>query len=284
MKKINMLFTALATMALGFVSCQKEDTSIMTFTAHTEVNGTKTTLNNEGFFEWQNTDVVRILPGIEDFTVTPRSSDPTWADLTGPFIGDGPYTAFYPADLIRYIEWEADGTTILVVNMVNDEYIVEIADTQHSPDGRLSGSPMMATSSTTNLQFTNLGSAIRVCMPAGAPAISRIDVQADHPISGPFALTTGADGKKYFQIVEFYEASNTCTLVIDNPQSYSTEHYYYISMPVGTYHNITLRFHSTDNNVATKSISSNIPINLHRSQFTTFRIGNDLEFTPDEDF
>lgn len=279
MKKISILFAALATMAMGFVSCQKEESATMTFTAHTETDGSKTLINGEGYFEWQNTDVVRFVsPGIYDYSVTPRSSDPTWAELTGPNMGDGPYIAFYPADIISYIEWEMDESVIRVLNLYNEMYVVGLTNTQHTPDGRLSCAPMVALSATTNLQFTNLCSAIRVCMPAGAPAISSIDVEADQPISGGFVVATDAEGKQYCRSDENLLHRNTCTLAIDNPQSYSAEHYYYITLPVGTYHNITLNFHDAEGHVATKSISSNNGMSLRRSQFTTLRVTGELNF------
>lgn len=261
MKKINMLIAALATLALGFVSCQKDETATLTFSAHTEADGAKTALNSEGYATWQNTDEVEIFGtmGHATFTVDPRNSDPTWAELTGDNIGEGPYTAIYPASMVTYTP--------------NDIILPRV---QTSTDGNLCNFPMMATANSTELQFTNLCSALRVRIPAGTPAVKMIEVEADQSICGNCTIGTGADGKPYAQIGS--NESRYVTLMVDNPTSYNTDHYYYITLPAGTYHSLTLRVYDNQGRVGIKSLASENGVTLRRSQFVTLRFDAELEF------
>ncbi|MCQ2294699.1 MAG: BspA family leucine-rich repeat surface protein [Bacteroidales bacterium] len=261
MKRISILFAALATLTLGFVSCQKDETATLTFSAHTEADGAKTALNSEGYATWQNTDEVEIFGamGHATFTVDPRNSDPTWAELTGDNIGEGPYTAIYPASMVTYTP--------------NDIILPRV---QTSTDGNLSNFPMMATANSTELQFTNLCSALRVRIPAGTPAVKMIEVEADQSICGNCTIGTGADGKPYAQIGS--NESRYVTLMVDNPTSYNTDHYYYITLPAGTYHSLTLRVYDNQGRVGIKSLASENGVTLRRSQFVTLRFDAELEF------
>ena len=263
MRKI--MFSAIALMALVAVSCQKEEKLNPAFTAHSENDGAKVSLNSNNYFEWESTDQVAVYDALNSaavYSVQPRTGDATWAELTwqsGSVIGEGDYTAIYPAAIAL------------------TPSSVKLPLEQHSTDGSFTQFPMMATSSSLELQFGNLCAAIKVVVPATGHAIKRISVTADNAVCGQATIATAPDGKPYANVAG--TGGRTVTLNIANPQAYTEAHNYYIAMPAGvTYRQMTIRFCDDQGAVATKSFSSEAGMTLQRSKVSTITFGSALDF------
>lgn len=255
MKKKTFVYTAFALLAMGFSACQKES-AMLTFTAQTETGNDKTALNDNLYFEWDDNDEVEIFntSSHATFSVTPRQDNRIWADLVGQNIGEAPYTAIYPASI--------------ATSTVN---AVTLPEYQQTTDGNLHNFPMMATSNTNEILFTNLCAAVRISLPQGTAKLQRIEVVADQPISGRCSISNYIDGKPY--AVATSDGSKFAALVISNPTANNNDEYC-IALPAGTYHDFDIRLYSTEGAVCSKTVTSSDGINLIRNVITTFEFAS----------
>lgn len=255
MKKIYTYIFGIATLLLGFASCQKEDTATTTFKARVE-NGSKVELNANGYFNWLSSDRVDINGST--FTVTPTDNNATAATLTGPNIGDGPYTAIYPASIV------SNGQITLPTR-------------QTTATGNLENFPMRAVSNNHDLQFYNLCSAIRIHMPGCEHPISRIEVvSSGSPISGACTIVEGNWLYTSHPALRANAVNNggikRITLDITNPQVYNTNegHDFYITIPSLWYNSVFTFYFFTDQGlVCTRRLNVDGGFGLMRSQVTT---------------
>lgn len=257
MKKTSLAFAAFAALALSFVSCQKESATL-TFSAHTETNANKTTLNSDNYFVWESGDLVKIFSTATagshaTFTAEPVAGSPTWANLTGDNIGDGPYTAIFPASI--------------AVSASE----VELPKEQVSTDGSLRNFPMYATSSTSQLLFTNLCAAICIKLPEGSAKLSRIDVVADQPVSGRCTIDNYTDNKPYAKVAT--DGNKYVSLTISAPNS-NANNEYCITLPAGVYNNFEIRMYDGSGNICHKSVSDVSGLTLVRNTLNTIQFTN----------
>ena len=255
--KTQKIILAAALLALGAASCQKEKEAITHFTAGREQSEAKTYLGDDNYFYWENTDEVKVYSNSAnagaDFTVTPRSDNATWADLTG-YITDGSrYTAIYPASIA------ASATS------------VSLPAVQTSAAGSLAGFPMYAESSTDEFQFKNLCGALKIHLQQTGCTISRIEVTAGSPISGTYAVsvTEGTPSLAYSA-----NGANSVTLTLGTAQPIDAGHDFYIYLPAGEYSDMQLTFYQPNGASCTKSGS----VTVERSVCTPVTINGGLTF------
>ena len=260
MKNQNVLLAA-ALLALGAASCQKEENVITQFTAGMEQTSAKTTLGDDKYFYWENTDVVKVYSdgaNGSDFAVTPRADNGTWAVLSGSIAEGGSYTAIYPAGIAA----SATSVTLPAV--------------QTSPDGSLAGFPMYAESSTDEFQFKNLCGALRIHLEQDNCTISSIKVTAASAINGIYDIydTTG------IPMLAHHDGSgtNTVTLTLGTAQPIGEGHDFYIYLPAGEYSDMQLIFYQPDGSYCIKSGS----VTIERSVCTPVEITNSLAFIPED--
>lgn len=270
MRRISTIFATIAALVIVLVSCQKEDSGTMTFTAHCESGSDKVYLNNDYYFNWESTDQVAIsgTSGQATFSVAPSSSNPTSATLTGPSVGNGPYTAIYPASI------------------ANSQGQIVLPSRQITTNGNLLNFPMRAVSDPSNdhlLNFYNLCAAIRLRIPACSVAISRVEViSGGNAISGQGSIRTQnlawtGNGQPYAELP--YTASKHVTLDITDHQAYNEAHDYYITLPAGSYQSgLTFYIFNPQGLVCTKTLQPSGGFNLHRSQVTTVELTGQIEF------
>lgn len=247
-----------------FTSCQKEEDGTTTFKARLESNEGKIELRDDGYFNWSNSDRVDING--QTFTVIPNTNNTTSATLTGPSVGGGPYTAIYPASIF-------------------DNAQFTLPTHQHTATGNLQDFPMRAVSNNHELQFYNLCSALRVRMPACDYAISRIEVvSSSNTISGKCTIvernTYYSNGGHPCAQTNMTNngGSKRVTLDISNPQTYSSPHDFYITVPAGWYQTLlTFYFFNHEGLVCTRTLDARTNgFALNRSQMTTLDFDSDI--------
>ena len=301
MKKILISVMALAVAAMGFVSCQKDQTSGLQFTAtmSEQVSGDngKTAYDAANGLHWEAGDTIVVISETEwgVFTATPESGNPRNAvfnecnTLWGESYGEtmtlrnetAPFFAVYPADenTVRFLftSWSdiyEDGYDINYFAYFPMEY--------NTVGGELTHFPMMAYSSTTNLQFKNAGGAIRLNLTKAGVNVSRIVVESGdgEQLAGAFDSGFSVDGEPevtVFSNPDFYIypqwLPDSVAVNCSGAPSIAEGHDFFVPLPAGTYSDLIFTIYTDDGRVCTKRMNENATINIVRSQYSTITLG-----------
>lgn len=252
MKKY-LLIAALGIFALA--SCQREnlvEPGDATFTATTE-GGTKTTLVQDGDVYkvlWKSGDKIVIVDhdGNSGIYVT-KDSDATavFTLESGSQAVKPNFNAVYPTSIFT-------GSALLLPAV------------QTYTEGTLTEAPMIASSSTTSLQFKNVCGAMRLNLSTTQAGIKvrKIILTADKGLSGEAWVTNDA---------AVPEGKDGVTLDCgeDGVAIGETALPFFISVPQGTYSTFKITVVSTDGQVQTRTASTDIVIT--RSKVTVFNLG-----------
>lgn len=293
MKKSIFTLSAIALVAFGISSCQKEEAAttpqmIKHFRAGID-NSTKTTLNDDLYTEWVAADQVR-LSALFGGTVTfgaffsaiPDPNDATWAN----FEQDGyaemiggypnsetpqPFYAVYPASI-------AQGQTFDQVNL---------PAVQNSTNGNFAGAPMVAdfrnldpeAQEMPRVKFQNLCGMMKIHLQQGGVNISEIAVIADQQLNGTYTIsyTDGVPALTSTTATAPNTASRITTLVLGEAPSISDGKDFYIYLPAGNYTNMKLRFKNSDGNYCTKTCAA---VTINRNEIVPITLGSDMSFMP----
>ena len=215
----------LAAALLVVTGCKKDNKTEnngekMIFTATID-NGAKTQIN--GFDQvWNTGDKVKING--EEFTVTPKAGDPSWATFEGLPVdtSGGTYKAIFPA----YLEFWG-------------EY--ELPATQTYNGNNLSGvNPLYAESTTQELVFHNICALMKLNLKGnGTDKVTEIKVSADQALSGYFEVKERSEG--YFAELVTSGGSADVTLMCGDGVALTEEGTtFYIAIPeYDNYSNLT---------------------------------------------
>ncbi len=266
------VFAALAAFAL--TSCEQKidipaeiptpgssESTGLVFTATTESAATKTTLSPDGEnfnVVWQNGDPITIVDGATTPNVGVYSTESTTTTATftlqsGNAAAEQPFNAWYPACIYN------NGAPALPA-------------TQDYAEGNISGAPMFAGSSTTSLNFKNLGGIICLNLSTSLPDISvaSISLSATQPMSGP--ITNVEDLSSETPVAATVSGTAGVTLNCGAGVALSsTSKPFYIAVPAGTYSSLKITVTTTDGKVQTRT--SNKGIEVGRSQITNITLG-----------
>ena len=270
MKKVIMLLSACAMLAIGATSCQKENeinNEDYQFTATVEnCHGAKTTLNGT-YIHWDANDTVMIY-GLVDgrYLATPDRNNPTSAKLRR--MGD-PVTdmgdevvAIYPASLAN----SATSVTLPAVQVTENGNLI-------------SNFPMYASSTDNNLAFKNLFGALRLHLEQEGATVSRIEFTTNTYINGNFDIDNSGENP---EVTYADGGSFTTTLICTTPQDISNGHDFFIAMPAGTYTDITIRIQNGGYEVVKYSPIS-ATITIERSRYFTLGFSSlDMPVPPDD--
>ena len=174
--------------------------------------------------------------------------------------GDGPFRAFYPASLT------SDGTTIT------------LSAAQTYVEGTINEFPMYAESAANQLAFKNLCGVLKLHLTKANTNIASITVKANAEICGDFTVS-------YVNNVPCLSytgnGSNTVTLACATAQDISNGKDFYIVLPAtfDSLKDITLT--TDDGRTCTKTVKSNVCINVQRSEVTGIELSEgDMVFPP----
>lgn len=270
MKKVFMLLSACAMLALGVTSCQKENeinNKDYQFTATVEnCNGAKTTFNGN-VIQWNRNDTVKIF-GLVDglYLATPEQSNPGAATLRR--IGDP----------VSYMGDEV--TAIYPASLANSATSVSLPAVQVTENGNLmSNFPMYATTTDENLAFKNLFGALRLHLEQDGATVSRIEITTNNYINGNFDIDNSGENPE----VNYADGGSfTTTLICTVPQDITNGHDFYIAMPAGTYSDITIRIQNAGYEVV-KQGPTGASITIDRSRYFTLGFNSlDMPVPPDD--
>lgn len=301
MKKILISVMVLAVAAMGFVSCQKDQTSGLQFTAtmSEQVSGDngKTAYDAANGLHWEAGDTIVVMSaggywGV--FTADPESGNPRnavfnecntlWGEeyYTMTLRDDNaPYFAVYPADenTCMFL-WDAVYNIMASGSDIN--YFAYFPMEYNTVGGELTHFPMMAYSSTTNLQFKNAGGAIRLNLTKAGVNVSRIVVSSFYgeQLAGAFDSGFSADGEPevtVFSNPDWYIypqwLPDSVAVNCSGAPSIAEGHDFFIPLPAGTYSDLIFTIYTNDGRVCTKSMNENATINIVRSQYSTITLG-----------
>jgi len=247
-------------------SCQKDATGDGTqFRATMEGCAARDgkTILDETFLHlnWVEGDQVAIYgtAGRGLYSATPQTPATTAVfDNVGGTTGDGPFRAFYPASLT------SDGAS------------VTLPATQTYEVNSIHEFPMYAESATNQLAFKNLCGALRLILVEANTNITSISITANTAICGDYAVS-------YVNDVPYLSytgnGSNTVTMNFSTPLSIGdTGRYFYFALPAfDSLKSITIT--TDDGRYCTKTVKSNVCINVQRSEMTTIVfLDNDMDF------
>ena len=185
----------------------------------------------------------------------------TGAVGTGPF--DGPYTAFYPADIAF------------------DGQHVTLPRVQHSDDGSLAQFPMYAQTTTDVLHFKNLCGVLRISLTKPNVNVKGIMIEAETDINGLFSLSFDSHNQIPILSADVYYNTHKTWLVCDEAQSITQGKDFYIYLPEGEYRNLKILICTDDHRYCEKTAKRNVVINCRRSQTTDIEFNScDLTFIP----
>ena len=244
-------------------SCSKEDVGDGTqFRATMEgcaARDGKTALSGMSL-NWVSGDQVAIYgtAGCGLYTATPQSpATVALFDNVNGTTGDGPFRAFYPSTLTT------DGVNIT------------LPAAQTYVENSINEFPMYAESATNQLAFKNLCGVLKLHLTKANTNISSISVTANAEICGDFTVS-------YVNDVPYLSytgnGSKTVTMACATAQAIDNGRDFYIALPaIDTLKSITLT--TDDGRVCTKTVKSNVCINVQRSTVTEINFGeNDLSF------
>ncbi|MCQ2273203.1 MAG: DUF285 domain-containing protein [Bacteroidales bacterium] len=278
MKKTIFTFSAIALVAFGISSCQKEEEAAQLpqqFRACAD-NSAKTHMGADNYTEWNSDDQIRIgfQTGTDGavYTATPDATDATWADfshVSGSTSGT-PLYAVYPASI-------AQGQP---GNRVN------LPAVQHSADGSFAGAPMVADFSTIDLsesmprvKFQNLCGMMKIHLQQANTNISEIAVIADQQLNGTYTIsyTDGVPALTSTTATAPNTASRITTLVLGEAPSISDGKDFYIYLPAGNYTNMKLRIKNSAGNYCTKTCAA---VTINRNEIVPITLGSGMSFMP----
>lgn len=255
MKRI-IIFAALAAFAL--TSCQQDITfeenkpEGLVFTATTEIPATKTELDGSLNVIWQAGDQIGIIsnskPGIYE-TETGGSTKASFSFKELTEATTAPFYAFYPTSLF---------TTSTFVLPATQSYVA----------GNISGNPMYAKSSTTNLSFKNLCGIIKLnisTMQTGKK-VRKIVLSANQGMSGEIsnAATLATD----LAAVVSGTAGVTLDCGTEGVEIGTTAIPFYIAVPAADYENLAIKVETTDGLEQTKTLKTGEKVTVGRSMIT----------------
>ena len=222
--KRNMIML-LAAALFVVTGCKKDNNNNgekMVFNAGFDNGGAKTEIN--GFeMSWTAGDVVLINGG--EFTA--KSSASSTQLVGSPVEKDGDlYKAYYPTSLI------SEGGLILPATQTYDGNKLK------------SVNPMYAESTETTLNFHNICALVRVDL-TGSSTVKSIEVKANEPLSGAFAIEGNATDGFYAQLTSKEAATVTldCGNGFELDETNATS--FYVALPQGSYTNLTFTVNDT---------------------------------------
>lgn len=269
-KTLSSLMTLLAaTGLLAFASCNKdEQEGVMEFKATmedcTDTDG-KTELRGTRLY-WSPGDEIRVFgrQGSAIFATSANTSS-SWTSFrrteaigTGPF--DGPYRAFYPADI------------------TTDGQHVTLPMVQHSEDGSLDHDfPMYAqTTASDVLKFKNLCGVLRISLFKPNVNVKKIKIVANTNINGVYEVSYDHHIPEMTYITN---GSKRTWLECSTAQSIDSWKYFYVYLPEGAYSNLKVVIYTDDYRYCEKTAKNNVVVNCRRSQTTDIMFGaGDLNF------
>lgn len=239
-------------------SCQKEATGDGSqFRATMEgctARDSKTTLSGTAL-NWVEGDQVAIYgtAGRGLYAATPQTPATTAVfDNVSGTTGDGPFRAFYPASLTT------DGTTIT------------LPATQTYEVNSIHEFPMYAESATNQLSFRNLCGVLKLHLTKANTNITTISVTANAPINGNFTVSN-LNGEPVLTYVD--GGSNTVVLNCATAQTIDNGKDFYITLPA-TFDSLkSIELTTDDGRYCTKTVKSNVCINVQRSSVTEITLG-----------
>ena len=257
------LVSLLSLLALFTItSCQKDaqgDGSQFHATMEPTADG-KTVLSGMAL-NWVSGDRVAIYgtAGYGIYQATPQTSATvaTLNNVEGT-AGGGPFRAFYPASLTD------DGTTIT------------LPAAQTYVEGSINEFPMYAENATNQLAFKNLCGVLKLHLTKANMSITSIAVKANAEICGDFTVSYVNDVP---QLSYTGNGSNTVTMTCATAQAIDNGRVFYIYLPAtfDSLKSITLT--TDDGRYCTKTVKSNVCINVQRSAVTEIEFGeNDMNF------
>ncbi|MBQ3819838.1 MAG: hypothetical protein II809_00050 [Bacteroidales bacterium] len=214
---------------LLFAACAKESPSSITsdsedlvFYASVETP-TKAVLNTTTYaLEWASEDEIAIVDneGVKViYVATPDGEDASKATFTKKAgevksLGDGPYTAYYPASI--------------------SEGLPNVTVYSNGDDSDLKSLPMAAHSETTSLEFKNLCSIIKLTLSAQSGYnFKSVTLSSESKfMSGRFLIS---DNKAVLTSGRHYTTLNRA-----NAKSMSVDQVYYLPIPAGTYDDLQI--------------------------------------------
>ena len=248
-------------------SCSKEDAGDGTqFRATMEdcaARDGKTTLGGDwnNKLNWVEGDQVAIYgtAGRGLYAATPQTPATTAVfDNVSGTTGDGPFRAFYPASLTT------DGVNITLP--ATQTY--EVNSTHEFP--------MYAESATNQLAFKNLCGVLKLHLIEANTNITSISVTANTEICGNYTVSYVNDVP---QLSYTAGGSNTVTMTFPTALSIGdTGRVFYFALPAfDSLKSITIT--TDDGRYCTKTVKSNVCINVQRSEMTTIVfLDNDMDF------
>lgn len=278
MKKSIFTLSAIALVAFGISSCQKEEATAQLpqqFRACAD-NSAKTHMGADNYTEWNSDDQIRIgfQTGTDGavYTATPDATDATWADfshVSGSTSGT-PLYAVYPASIAQ---GQAGNQVVLPA-------------VQNSADGSFAGAPMVADFSTVDLsdpmprvKFQNLCGMMKIHLQQGGVNISEIAVIADQQLNGTYTIsyTDGIPALTSTTATAPNTASRITTLVLGEAPSISDGKDFYIYLPAGNYTNMQLRIKNSAGNYCTKTCAA---VTINRNEILPITLGSGMSFMP----
>lgn len=266
MKKSLLAISALLVLsALSITSCQKDKVGPVSFEAtmeYCEDDDGKTAFTN-GTMQWVSGDQIKVFgtAGSGVYQASVRNGGRATFNVVSGDAGEAPYRAFYPA------------------SAANDNGTVELPVVQVTEDGSLTGFPMYAQGSSTNLDFKNLCGVLRMRLQKSGVSITAIEVTGDIELTGDHSVvySGGVPTLEYSG-----HGTKTTMMTCRTPQSISNQKDFYIFLPVHTYSaGMRIRIYSSDGGVCTKTVSAGNSVRIQRSKITTIALrANSLTFAP----
>ena len=249
---------------LTITSCQKDatgDGSQFRATMESTADG-KTVLSGTAL-NWVSGDQVAIYgtAGCGIYQATPQTpaTVATLDNVSGE-TGDGPFRAFYPASLT------SDGATITLP--AGQTYV----------ENSINEFPMYAESATNQLAFKNLCGVLKLHLTKANTNITSITVKANAEICGDYTVSYMNDVP---QLSYTGNGSKTVTMACPTAQDISDGKDFYIVLPAtfDSLKSITLT--TDDGRTCTKTVKSNVCINVQRSTVKTIMLNNsDMYYEP----
>lgn len=247
-------------------SCQKETVVTTTFEAtmeECEDDDGKVAFTN-GTMQWVTGDQIKVFgaTGSGVYQATVQSTGRATFHCVEGDAGEAPYRAVYPA------------------SAANDDGTVELPVVQVTEDGSLTGFPMYAQGSSTNLNFKNLCGVLRMRLQKSGVSITAIEVTGDIELTGDYNViySSGVPTLEYSG-----HGTKTTMMTCNTPQSIANQKDFYIFLPVHTFsEGMRIRIYSSDGGVCTKTVSAGNSVRIQRSKITTITLrNNSLTFAPD---
>lgn len=272
MKKLFLTITALSTLAMTIVSCQKDEKALkLQFNASVTADeqSAKTEYSTTGVFSWNNDDLVKIY------------DNDGHSGSYSAVVTVNPNTARLDAVTTQVTEESAPYTAIFPEGIALSKTGIMLPAVQHSRNGQLMNMPMYSTTETEQFQFENLCGALRIRLHQDGVNVKRITLTCDKPINGKFNVTM-TDGVPSIEldpiIIRDYatNGSPTTSLVLDEPQNIGGEDmYFFIYLPAGHYNTMMLTVMNEQGQMCTKTANN---ITITRSKYTKVAIDGGMNF------